>query len=103
MCAGYNKKFQMTFFFQNNFVVNLGNVLLMFKKISTMGLYQILRTIDPSLVSDVRMSVIEALQRGTTDYYVTLYDKLLDESLEVDELEEPSEINKAFGGTYSGC
>ena len=67
-----------------------------------MGLYQILRTLDPTLVSDVRMSAIEALQKGTTDYYVTLYDKLLDESVETetDQGIEQDQINKAFGGNF---
>ena len=78
-------------------MINLGNVLLIFKKLSTMGLYQILRTLDPTLVSDVRMRVIKALQKGTTEYYVTLYDKLLDESLD-DEKIEQNDLNIAFGG-----
>ena len=64
-----------------------------------MGLYHILRTLDPTLVSDVRMSVIEALQKGTTDYYVSLYEHLLDESLETDGADnKDEEFNKAFGG-----
>ena len=70
---------------QKNNVIKLGNVLLIFKKLGSMGLYYILRTIDPTLVSDVRMTVIKALEKGTTDYYVSLYEQLLDESLDAEE------------------
>lgn len=59
-----------------------------------------LRVLDPSLPSDVRMVVIEAVEKGTSTYYVSLYETLLEESLDLETPEDQNELDQAFGGWF---
>uniref|UniRef100_H2ZHP5 C2 domain-containing protein n=1 Tax=Ciona savignyi TaxID=51511 RepID=H2ZHP5_CIOSA len=83
--------------------VRIGNLglfplLLCIKKLGGMSLYQLVRTINPTISgsSDVTDDVREALKRGTDAYYVDLYDTMLDESVEKEYDEEKASLYGAL-------
>uniref|UniRef100_H2ZHP4 C2 domain-containing protein n=1 Tax=Ciona savignyi TaxID=51511 RepID=H2ZHP4_CIOSA len=81
-----------------DYVISLGSLLLCIKKLGGMSLYQLVRTINPTISgsSDVTDDVREALKRGTDAYYVDLYDTMLDESVEKEYDEEKASLYGAL-------
>uniref|UniRef100_F6UTA8 C2 domain-containing protein n=1 Tax=Ciona intestinalis TaxID=7719 RepID=F6UTA8_CIOIN len=61
---------------KTNYVIALGSTLLCLKKLTSTSVYQLVRTINPTISgsSDVRDDVTDALRRGTETYYVELYE-----------------------------
>ncbi|XP_078492943.1 BAI1-associated protein 3-like [Ciona intestinalis] len=83
-----------------NYVIALGSTLLCLKKLTSTSLYQLVRTINPNIsgASDVRDDVTDALRRGTDTYYVELYERKLDESMQKEEKENDNSEDAYYGG-----
>ncbi|CAK8687755.1 unnamed protein product [Clavelina lepadiformis] len=78
---------------QENYVIYLGSQLLLFKKLHGMGLYRMVRIVNPNLLPEVNYAVTVALRGGTEVHYVTIHNDMM---LEI--AEDQQEENDDFGG-----